>query len=166
MSRRKQAAPQRRITDLSPDDIQHVDHDEEASSDDEWPFQQQKQQQQQARQQQQLYQSPPYVIPSFQCYTSSFQQLHAFAELLVTTKASLTADASEEQHHASPERTAPHDGPVSCIEVQLKNADGTDLVRTISHESEVLQLSWQVPGQPADVRHKVRAMHMQHLSQP
>jgi hypothetical protein len=163
MSRRKQAAPQRRITDLPADDIEQLrHHDEEASSGDEGPFQQQ----QQARQQQQLSRNAPYDFRqesrSFQCYTSSFEQLHAFGELLVTTKTSLTADASEEQHHASPERTAPHDGPVSCIEVQLTKADGSDVVHTLDVEPHVLQLSWQVPGQPADVRHKVRAMLMQH----
>jgi hypothetical protein len=161
MSRRKQAAPQRRITDAPADHKKQQEFDEEeVSSEDEWPFkQQQQQQQQQAHQQQQPWRKPYDSYEAYrscQCPTSRFEELHAFAELVVATKASLTADAAEEQHHASPEDDAPHDGPVSCIDVELKEENGEPAKSGKCYDTKVLQLSWQVPGQPADVRHKVR----------
>jgi hypothetical protein len=45
--------------------------------------------------------------------------------------------------------------------VQLTDGGGNHVVHAAAQSSEVLQLSWQVPGLPADVRHKVRAMQMQ-----
>jgi hypothetical protein len=166
MSRRKQAAPQRKITDVPVRDHKPQDSDGEGtSSDDEVPRQKQQQQQQVDERP-----YPSYPIDrnlhlrNYQCPTSRFEQLHAFAELLVTTKASLTADDSEEQHHASSDPTAPHDGPVSCIDVKFTDDEG-EYVRFLSNKkTHVLQLSWQVPGQPADVQHKVRALGMQRWS--
>lgn len=140
MSRRKQYVPQRKVfsTTVQPEEP-HEDQQEVAE-----------QQTEQTDQQSACQHAPALEATAepvvFAAHTGD--GLAAFAELLVATKTNLSAEAIEQQQSL----LGPHAGPVSHIGARIlhsRDQDDADI------QPRVLLLSWHLPGQPADVEHKV-----------